>query len=136
MNFLDELKNGALKKVMHSNENKEDTGGLNSLLNMAVGLAAKNGLTGFIDKLKTGGLKDHVMSWISTAKNKFVSAEELARALGPKIIDDLVKKTGMQKTVLLDSLSSMMPEIINKLTPNGEINENEIKEKIKDIDFK
>ena len=45
----------------------------------------------------------------------------MQRALGPETIDDLSQESGLPKDDLLSQLSKLLPEIIDRLTPNGKL---------------
>jgi uncharacterized protein YidB (DUF937 family) len=75
------------------------------------------------------------LSWISTGKNKPVTPDQLTNALGPDTINQMSDKTGMDKSTLSKSLSKMLPEIINKLTPEGKVDEQHVQSQTKGIDL-
>jgi|SRR4029079_8329396 uncharacterized protein YidB (DUF937 family) len=81
----------------------------------------EGGLGDLIDRFRQGGLEDVVKSWIGTGPNKAISPPQLQRALGPKTIDNLSQESGLPKDDLLSQLSKLLPEIIDKLTPNGKL---------------
>jgi len=45
----------------------------------------------------------------------------LQRALGPETIDNLAQESGLPKEDLLTQLSKLLPEVVDKLTPNGKL---------------
>ncbi|MFM9834936.1 MAG: YidB family protein [Methylophilaceae bacterium] len=79
------------------------------------------GLNGVLDKLKSGGLGDQVASWVSTGENQAVSADQITSALGSSQIADLAAKFGITPEVLSGQLAQHLPDVINKLTPHGEV---------------
>jgi len=79
------------------------------------------GLNGVLDKLKSGGLSDQVASWVSTGENQAVSADQITSALGSSQIADLAAKFGITPEVLSGQLAQHLPDVINKLTPHGEV---------------
>jgi uncharacterized protein YidB (DUF937 family) len=79
------------------------------------------GLEGVLEKLKSGGLSEQVASWISTGENQVVSAEQITNALGSSQIADLAAKFGISPDVLSNQLAQHLPDVINKLTPHGEL---------------
>jgi uncharacterized protein YidB (DUF937 family) len=60
-------------------------------------------------------------SWIGTGANKPISPNQLHQALGPATVDGLSRETGMQRDDLLSQLSRLLPEVIDKLTPEGKL---------------
>ena len=83
--------------------------------------SGEGGLGDLIDRFRQGGLEDVVKSWIGTGPNKEISPPQLQRALGREIIDNLSQESGLPKDDLLSQLSKLLPEIIDKLTPNGKL---------------
>ncbi len=117
MGLLDQL-TGKLAQSLGGEAN------LNNLLEHAMGIInnpATGGLTGIIDAFKSKGLGDLVASWVSTGKNLPVSAEQILQVLGPEKIGQIAQKAGMSGEALSQQLSVYLPQIIDKLTPNGEM---------------
>ena len=79
------------------------------------------GLNGVLDKLKTSGLGDQVSSWVGTGENQAVSADQITSALGNSQIAELAAKFGISPDVLSGELAQHLPDVINKLTPHGEV---------------
>ena len=74
-----------------------------------------------IDRFRQGGLEDIIKSWIGTGPNKPVSPNQLHRTLGAETIDSLSAETGLPRDDLLSQLSRALPEVIDKLTPDGKL---------------
>ena len=79
------------------------------------------GLNGVLDKLKSSGLSDQVASWVGTGENQAVSADQITSALGSSQIAELAAKFGITPDVLSGQLAQHLPDVINKLTPHGEV---------------
>ena len=79
------------------------------------------GLNGVLEKLKTSGLGDQVASWVGTGENQAVSADQITSALGNSQIAELAAKFGITHDVLSGQLAQHLPDVINKLTPHGEV---------------
>ena len=79
------------------------------------------GLNGVLEKLKSSGLGDQVSSWVGTGENQAVSADQITNALGNSQISELAAKFGIAPDVLSSQLAQHLPDVINKLTPHGEV---------------
>jgi uncharacterized protein YidB (DUF937 family) len=79
------------------------------------------GLTGLIQKFKEKGLGDLMSSWISTGKNLPISAEQIKNALGSDKIKELAAKFNLGEHDASKSLADMLPQLIDKLTPDGSV---------------
>jgi uncharacterized protein YidB (DUF937 family) len=67
------------------------------------------------------GEVDKPKSWIETGPNKTITEPELDKAAGPDLIDELAKQTGLSREDLLARLRQVLPEAVDKLTPDGKI---------------
>jgi uncharacterized protein YidB (DUF937 family) len=81
----------------------------------------QHGLAGLLQKFRQGGLEDIIRSWIEPGPNKPIAPHQLQQALGITTVDDLSRQTGMPRDDLLLQLSKLMPEVIDKLTPDGRL---------------
>jgi uncharacterized protein YidB (DUF937 family) len=81
----------------------------------------EEGLGGLVERFRRGGLEEVIKSWIDTGPNKAVSPNQLQQALGPETVDGLSRETGLERDDLLSQLSRLLPEVIDKLTPNGKV---------------
>lgn len=79
----------------------------------------QGGLGGLIAKFQRAGLGEAASSWVGTGKNQAVTGEQMSDALGESTIADLASKMGMNQGDAAGSLASMLPGLIDKLTPNG-----------------
>jgi uncharacterized protein YidB (DUF937 family) len=77
------------------------------------------GLTDLIGKLSAGGVAPQVNSWVGHGPNEPVPPAQLGSALGQNVLAELSQRTGMSQQELLSQLSTVLPQIINHITPNG-----------------
>ncbi len=117
MGLLDELKSGLAEKL---------GGGanLNSMLDHAMALINNpetGGLSGLVETFKSKGLGDVVSSWIGTGQNLPVSVDQIKQVLGSEKIQEIAAKVGISKEDAAKHLSALLPEVIDKLTPNGKL---------------
>lgn len=83
----------------------------------------QGGLSGLLQQLQAGGLGDQVQSWISTGANQPVSADQLGGALGGAggLLGQLAQQAGVSPAEAGDQLSQWLPQIVDRLTPNGQL---------------
>ena len=79
------------------------------------------GLDGLLAKLRAGGLGDAVDSWESTGPNQPVDPDQLGAALGPDTVSRLSSSSGIDIGQLLPILAAFLPQIIDMLTPDGNV---------------
>lgn len=85
----------------------------------AVAVVSAIGLPKIISMFKKAGLGDKIKSWVSTGKNEKVTGEEVETALGPDIVGQLAKKTGLDTAGAAAGLAKYLPTVIDALTPDG-----------------
>lgn len=79
------------------------------------------GLQGLIGKFQQGGLGDIVNSWVGKGENLPISAEQLSSVLGGDVLAGLASKFGMDGNALAGQLSGVLPGLVDKLTPDGQV---------------
>jgi len=87
-------------------------------------LSDAGGLQGLMGKFQSAGFGDHFSSWVGTGDNQPMNAEEVQNAVGLDEIQRLASKLGMQTHTVLPLLAQFLPQVIDKLTPKGQIDEN------------
>jgi uncharacterized protein YidB (DUF937 family) len=97
------------------------SGGQGALVQALMGLLAGGGLQQLIASFQRNGLGDVVGSWISTGANKPVTADQVGQALGPEQLGRLAQQTGLDVGSLTSQLSSLLPGLVDKLTPDGAV---------------
>jgi uncharacterized protein YidB (DUF937 family) len=83
------------------------------------------GLNGLLEMFKSKGLGDIVQSWIGTGPNKKISAGQMKKGLGGDVLDQIAAAVGLSKGAASAQLAKHLPKIIDKLTPQGKIPQQE-----------
>ena len=116
---------GFLSSILDKLRGAGSSGGRQtSLQDAIVGLLSHSqggGIGGLLDTFKGKGLGDIFSSWISTGPNQAVTPEQIIHALGSDRLGRIAKKTGLSHKDAAHGLSTLLPEIIDKLTPQGNI---------------
>ncbi|WP_394754477.1 YidB family protein [Crenothrix sp.] len=79
------------------------------------------GLSGLLQKLNAGGLTEQVASWVGTGSNLPVSGDQLQAVLGSSFVQEIAAKLGINVADVSSGLSHLLPTVIDKLTPDGQI---------------
>lgn len=97
-----------------------DMGGIMEALS---GLTSGEGLdvAGIAEKLKEGGLGDQLSSWLGDGENAPVSADQLTSALGEDKIGEMASKLGVDAGSAAESLSQVMPSLMDKMSEGGNL---------------
>jgi len=80
-----------------------------------------DGLGGLIKQFQQKGLSDTIDTWINPGANKDVSSGQLSDALGPDVVDELSRRTGLSRDQVIGELARMLPNVVDKLTPDGRL---------------
>ena len=81
----------------------------------------QGGLQALVNKLQQQGLAETVNSWVSTGPNKPISSDEVHRALGPDLLQQLAAKSGLSVEELAQKLSTILPQAVDTMTPDGRV---------------
>lgn len=100
--------------------NADGTGGWTAVVLQVV---KGHGLGDLVQKLQTGGLREAVVSWIGHGENMPITAEQLENALGPDTVAKLAARLGVPPEQASALLSQLLPHAVDKLTPNGTVEE-------------
>ncbi|XLZ67985.1 YidB family protein [Massilia sp. SR12] len=99
------------------------------LLSSVMGMINRaGGLQGLLQQLQAGGLAEQAASWVGTGGNHPVSGEQLEQALGSDNIAQIAQQAGLQPGQASNGLAEMLPKIIDQLTPDGQVPQNELLE--------
>lgn len=106
----------------------EQSGNQNDLLNTVMNLIGGQGggLNGLISQFTSNGLGDVIGSWVGTGKNLPISGDQLQNILGNDTVKNLASKLGMDSGALTSQLSNLLPNVVDKLTPEGKVPEGDI----------
>ena len=79
------------------------------------------GLSGLVETFQSKGLGDIVSSWVGTGQNMPVSAQQLQSVLGNEYVQQIAAKAGISPDNAGSALAGLLPLIVDKLTPNGQL---------------
>lgn len=79
------------------------------------------GLTGLVQAFHDQGLGAIVASWIGTGPNQPITADQISKVLGPERIQLIATKLGVAPETVSTQLATVLPGLINHLTPNGTV---------------
>jgi len=86
------------------------------------GLIEKHGgIQGVVNQLQTNGLGPTVKSWVNDGPNQPVSPQDIHKGFGQQTLDELAAKHGMTAEELVQKLSAVLPQAMDRLTPDGKV---------------
>jgi uncharacterized protein YidB (DUF937 family) len=86
-------------------------------------VGGSGGLAGIVNAFQKKGLGDMVSSWISTGPNPPVTAGQLTDVLGTDVLGQFAAKAGVSHGEAGGLLASLLPTVIDQLTPQGNVPE-------------
>ena len=89
-------------------------------------LGGIGGLIGLVARMQQSGLGDVVKSWVGGGDNLPVSPDQLGGVLGHDTVTSMAEQLGMNHGDLLSQLSQMLPQVVDKLTPQGQIPQGDV----------
>ncbi|HVW67564.1 MAG TPA: YidB family protein [Steroidobacteraceae bacterium] len=99
----------------------------NELIAMLQGQGGANGLTGLLQAFESGGLGHLFQSWVGNGQNLPVSPDQLRSVLGNSgLLERLSQATGLQPADVAQHLSTLLPQIVDHLTPNGQLHPGDV----------
>jgi uncharacterized protein YidB (DUF937 family) len=87
---------------------------------------AGGGLGGLLDQFTRGGLGDVAKSWVGTGQNLPVSPDQISQVFGKDALGSLASQLGMGHTEVAGQLSQILPGLVDKLTPQGQIPQGDV----------
>ena len=79
------------------------------------------GIAGMMQNFQQNGLGNLVQSWISTGHNLPISPEQIQQVLGHQQVAQIADQAGVSHEEASSGLASLLPQIVDKLTPNGQV---------------
>src|SRR5262245_28475374 len=100
------------------------TGGAN-ILGAVMSLVQQNGgLPAVLNMLQSSGLGQQADSWVGTGANASVSGDQMTQVFGNAGLGNLAAQLGTSQGQAGSILSQILPELVNQLTPNGQVPDN------------
>jgi uncharacterized protein YidB (DUF937 family) len=79
------------------------------------------GFSGLLQTFQEKGLGGIASSWVGAGENQPVSAEQIQGVLGTDQINQFAAKAGVPPEQASAKLAEYLPQVVDKLTPNGQI---------------
>lgn len=129
MGLLDGLLKGVTEKLMGSESS-------NSLLGMVGHLFSdpqSGGLSGLIENFNSKGLGEVISSWVGTGENLPISGQQIQEILGSGQIQQMAEKLGTSVEEVSGGLARLLPQMVDKFTPDGSVPESNVLAKALDM---
>jgi uncharacterized protein YidB (DUF937 family) len=123
MGLFDELAKNVGDSLFNDKESRDNL--LSQVMNV---MQDKNmgGLKGLVENFSQKGLGDLVSSWVGTGENKSISGNQIMEVLGQDTLENIAKKVGISQDSASSGVAQLLPQIIDKLTPEGKVAEGDL----------
>lgn len=91
------------------------------------------GITALVQQFAAKGLGHIISSWIGTGENLPISPEQVLSVLGAEKVQAIATKAGMSPDAAQTGLAQVLPQLINQLTPKGEVPQGDLLSKSIDL---
>ena len=115
MGIFDDLENRAVNSMLGGSSNPLATGLLQMIHNQP------GGLSGLVHCFEEKGLGGLASSWVGSGQNLPITPDQIQHVLGSEQVKQLAAKAGMSPEQAGNVLSQLLPTLVDKLTPNGEM---------------
>lgn len=118
MGLFDTLAKNALGSMLGGSSKQDPAAMLSGLLSEA------GGIEGLMSQFQSAGFGSQFASWVSTGENQPLAEDQMQSAIGAEALQGLASKLGMNAGAVLPLLAQFLPQVIDKLTPQGQIADN------------
>jgi uncharacterized protein YidB (DUF937 family) len=115
MGILDDLESKAVDSMLGGSSNPLATGLLQMIHNQP------GGLGGLLQSFHDKGLGSLATSWVGTGQNLPITPDQIQHILGSDQVKQLAAKAGISPDAAGAALSQLLPTLVDKLTPNGQM---------------
>lgn len=128
MGLLDSILGGALGAGAGGQGNP----GTAALMQLAMQLLAGNagqggrgggGLMDLLQQFQQAGFGAQADSWVSTGQNMPISPDQLMQVFDRGRVEQMAASTGMDVDQVSNGLSDLLPQLIDSVTPQGQVQE-------------
>jgi uncharacterized protein YidB (DUF937 family) len=81
----------------------------------------QGGVQVLLEKFQQGGLGQVLNTWIGSGNNQSIDGGEIQNALGQDQLQSLADKLGTDVNGASGTLAALLPQVIDKLSPQGHI---------------
>jgi uncharacterized protein YidB (DUF937 family) len=93
-----------------------------SLLTAAMSMLQQHGgLSGVLDMFRQSGMSQHADSWVGTGANMPITGDQVQQVFGQQSMTSVASQLGQSPGQAGSVMAQLLPELINHLTPQGQI---------------
>lgn len=122
MGLLDQI-SGAVGGMLGQGQAGAQGAGANAgLLQQVIGMLGTPGALSNITRgFHSAGLDNVLQSWVGKGENLPITGDQVKQVLGSGSVADLGARAGLTESDASNALAGMLPQLIDKLTPDGKL---------------
>jgi uncharacterized protein YidB (DUF937 family) len=122
MGLLDQI-SGAVGGVLGQGQaGGQQSGASSGLLQQLIGMLGTPGALSNLTKgFQGAGLDNVLQSWVGKGENLPINGDQVKQVLGSGNVADLGVRAGLNENDTSNALAGMLPQVIDKLTPDGKL---------------
>ena len=120
------LMNLVLEQAVKSLSNGPQGGVVQAILTVVQNNGGAQGVATLVQNFEKNGLGQIAQSWLSTGQNMPVTAEQVQQGLGDAQVQQIAQAANIPQSEAASQLATILPQIIDKLSPNGQLDTNMI----------
>jgi uncharacterized protein YidB (DUF937 family) len=117
-----------LGQVLGGGAQRGGGGGMGDILGQVLGSGGAGGagggtggLGGLLEQMQRAGYGEQARSWVGTGQNVPISPDVLGEIFGQGGIEEIARQAGVTPQQASTGLSELLPEVVNHVTPNGQV---------------
>lgn len=123
------LLGSVLGGLMGGQSQQSPVGGiLSSLLGGGAAGAQSGGLMNLVSRFEQAGLGNVAQSWVSNGSNQSVTPQQLQQVFGQQQVNQWAQQSNMQPHDLLSQLAHFLPQVVDGMTPQGQVQQGGIQD--------
>ena len=117
MSVLEDILGKVVEKAVGGDSDKAKV--VQALIPVVVALLANGGLEKILGKMRAQGLTSQADSWVGDGGNESISGEQAKEILGSDQVAKIAEQTGLPEGQAADLVAEALPEVIDKVSPQG-----------------
>lgn len=121
--MLDKLLTQALGGLLGGGQSAQASNPLLQILGSLLSNSGQGGggLMDLVQQFQRAGMGSQMQSWVSTGQNMPISVDQLIQVFGQGRMQQMAQQAGMDTQDFGGQMADMLPQMIDRLTPEGQI---------------
>ena len=117
MSVIEDILGKVVEKAVGGDADKAKV--IQALIPIVVALLADGGLEKILDKMRSQGLSSQADSWIGSGGNESITGDQAKELIGSDKVAKIAEDAGIPEGEAADLVAEALPEVIDKVSPDG-----------------